>query len=628
MALSPEQLAFLDHSPFRSGRLLAGPGTGKSFTSVAYLEQVANKNPTTRVGYITFTRAATAEFAKKMDDSGLSALGGQPPKTMHGYSLGILLRNHSSRIPYPLRIPDDWEVTELIRPDISRILKAKGYSEATPTMVSKLEAELAASFQSLSGDILPISMEQPDLVNAYKGVWRDHRNRYGYTLLSELPYQAAGVLEDIDESDLGVDLLIVDEYQDLNRADQKVLQELHRRGVAVLAIGDDDQSIYSWRNAAPDGIRDFLTTFDTSCDYPLTISHRCGPPALDIANQIIEQDPARPRKGRLQPSGSAPSTMFRYLRYASNVEEAAGVARIAQSRLAAGVDAGDIAVLVRSSLQSWTRGIQPVFDSIGVPLAPPPDTRSILADRGVRTALALAQLIVNINDCLAWRALIRVTPGLGDAVVEYVNDSQVDGNFAERLLALNESGFSGLSRRATLTEVVNNVLTELSEAPPPDLGIGGLGWAAWLAERVGAQLFDPEALTQFLAVGDLIGQDQRLSSFVGEFQTSLNDLASGSVDGVRIMTMGMSKGLTFNTAIVMGAEAGNIPSPRGEEAEELRLLYVALTRATDLTVVTYANRRTGPTARVGQSQVAAQRERSPFMSGLQGVGIEDGTSFP
>ena len=58
-----------------------------------------------------------------------------------------------------------------------------------------------------------------------------------------------------------VDLLIVDEYQDLNQAEQRVLKELHKRGVAILAIGDDDQSIYSWRNAAPEGIRNFTTTF-------------------------------------------------------------------------------------------------------------------------------------------------------------------------------------------------------------------------------------------------------------------------------------------------------------------------------------------------------------------------------
>jgi DNA helicase-2/ATP-dependent DNA helicase PcrA len=627
MALSAEQKAFLEHPPTQSARLLAGPGTGKSFTSVAYLEKVAEQSPHIRVGYITFTRAATAEFAKKMDDSGLSALGGQPPKTMHGYSLGILIRHRSSRIPYPLRIPDDWELSQIIRPDISRRLRAKGYEQATPTIVTRLEAELAASFQSLSGDPLPIAEEQPDLTSAYVGVWHDHRQRYGYTLLSELPYQAGGVLEDLDESDLGIDLLIVDEYQDLNRADQKVLKELHRRGVAILAIGDDDQSIYSWRNAAPEGIRKFTTEFNTPNDYPLTVSQRCGGRALEVANQLIEQDPDRPRKDRLQPAHRAPNTEFRYLRFRTNVQEAFGVARLVQARLKSGIEPSDIAVLVRSSLQSWTRELEPAFSSIGVPLAPPADVRSLLADRGIRAALSLGQLIRNRHDALAWRGLIEVTRGLGDAVVNYIDGSEGTGNFAQKLIALRAQGFNGLRATRPLQNLVDNVLEVVSSAPDPNSAPRDTGWAVWLADRAGMENFDPIALTQFLAVGDFVGNTSALSGLINEFQSLLKELTSTGIDGVQLMTMGMSKGLTVNTAIVMGAEAGNIPSPRGDEAEELRLLYVALTRATNMTVITYANRRTGPTARIGRSHVGAQRERSTFMSNLRGVEIEDGEAF-
>lgn len=347
MAMSPEQEAFLQHPPDKSGRLLAGPGTGKSFTSVAYLEKVKAESPEIRVGYITFTRAATAEFAKKLSDNELLALEGQPPKTMHGFSLTILLNHHSQRIPYPLRIPDSWETAKLIHPDLARMLIAKGHAKITPTIVADLEEELAAGFESLGGRILPIAKDQPQLVNSYRGVWRDHRKRYGYTLLSELPYQAAGVINDLDESDVGLDLVIVDEYQDLNKADQEVLIGLAKRGIAIIAIGDDDQSVYSWRNAAPDGIRNFNQTFDTPYDYPLSLSQRCGGSALNVANNLIEQDVGRPVKARLTQSVRAPDTVFHYLCFKSNMGEAKGVASIVASRLAVGVQASDIGVLVR-----------------------------------------------------------------------------------------------------------------------------------------------------------------------------------------------------------------------------------------------------------------------------------------
>lgn len=624
MVLSPEQEAFLQHPPNRCARLLAGPGTGKSFTSVAYLERITADNPGLRVGYITFTRAATAEFAKKLNDSGLTALGGQPPKTMHGFALGILLTFNSSRIPYPLRIPDSWEAKNLIRPDVSRLLRANGHSAATPKVVRQLEDEMAADFQSMGGATLPMAAQNQTLVNAYRGVWEQHRRSYGYTLLSELPFQAAAVLEDLDEANLGLDLVIVDEYQDLNMADQRVLQSLAQRGIAIIAIGDDDQSIYGWRNAAPEGIRDFTTTFSTTDEYPLTLSHRCGGAALEVANALIEQDPGRPNKLRLAASEGAPNTEFRYLRFRDNTTEAEGVAAIIASRIRTGVNPSEVGVLVRSSADRWMQALQDAFDKHGVPVAPPVDLSAVLADRGVRKALAIGQLTRNLYDSLAWRALLKVTPGIGDAAVDYIYAAGGNTSFAGAVIELHARGLEGFAGRKRLTELADEVLAARQAVQD---SAGSDGWGALLADVVGRDVFDPDALELFLAINDQVGIGDDLSSFLNELEPSLRELAANQINGVRVMTMGMSKGLTLNTVVVMGAEAGNIPSPRNNRAEELRLMYVALTRATDLTVVTQASRRTGPTARVGSGQVGAQRERSPFMTGLRGVVLGDGQLY-
>src|SRR5690349_13320329 len=130
MDFSGEQQAFLNHPPSVSARVLAGPGTGKSFTSVAYLEKAVAEHPGIRVGYVTFTRAATAEFAQKLVAAEFEALGERKPQTVHGYALGILMKLRTERLPYPLRIPDKWEVKRLIRPDLVAILRARGYGEA------------------------------------------------------------------------------------------------------------------------------------------------------------------------------------------------------------------------------------------------------------------------------------------------------------------------------------------------------------------------------------------------------------------------------------------------------------------------------------------------------------------
>jgi DNA helicase-2/ATP-dependent DNA helicase PcrA len=623
MALTEEQTNFLEHPPTKSARVLAGPGTGKTFTSVAYVQKVTTDNTALRVGYVTFTRAATAEFAKKINDGGLAVI----PKTMHGYSLGILLKNRSSSIPYPLRILDSWETKNIARPDITARLRAKNFTDITPTTVGELEREMAAGFETLGQIRLPLAESNPELVNAYKGVWYAHRNQYGYTLLSELPYQAGRVLEDIDDGDIDLDLLIVDEYQDLNQADQKVLIEIARRGVAIVSIGDDDQSIYSWRNAAPDGIRNFLSTFNSECDYPLTISMRCGGKALEVASNLIELDPRRQRKPRLSSSPSANNTAFHYLKFRSNIGEAKGVARIIAARIAEGVSPNDIGILVRSSLPAWVHNLRTEFEKAGIPIGEVANIDDILGSHAVRKAIGMAQLLINQEDSIAWRALLKITPGIGPSFVSTIIASEYTGSFAEKLVSAYINGFPSRAGVNQATILMTEITEWLNDTDLENVSLDSNGWGEWLIQQVGETEFTEDAKILLRAVGAQIGTSELLARFLSEFEPMAREIISGANEGVRMMSMSHSKGLTLNTVIVLGVEDGNIPAPRGIGDEELRLLYVALTRATHMTVVTYANRRKGPTARVGRPNVWVQQEQSPYMRALPDITLEDGDSF-
>jgi DNA helicase-2/ATP-dependent DNA helicase PcrA len=624
MALTDEQMTFLNHSPSEHARLLAGPGTGKSYTSVEYLKKVMADNPELRVGYITFTRAATAEFLVKVTEGELNV----KPKTMHGFSLGILLKNKASGIPYPLRILDAWESKNIVWPDITARLRAKGFDKVTPKIVRALESEMAAGYESLDSARLPLAKEFPELVNAYKGIWSEHRRQYGYTLLSELPYHAGLVLEDINQGEAGLDLLIVDEYQDLNHADQKVLIELSKQGVSIIAIGDDDQSIYSWRNAAPDGIRNFLDTYKTTYDYPLTISMRCGGDALEAAANLIELDPDRKLKKRLTASKKAKSTEFHYLKFRSNVGEARGVARVVASRIQQGVSPADIAILVRSSIPVWTKSLFEELDKAGIPIGQSLDIDSVFSQPQVRKTIAMAQLLVNQHDSISWRALVKITPSLGDVFIANILNNEHEGSFAAKLNQEFLEGFENQTRhKESAIKLCSTVYDWIHSIDLGEVELGEYGWGAWLIEQIEADKFPQDAKQFFLDVGKQVGNDKPLTRFLTELAPLAKDLSSGSSEGVRIMSMAKSKGLTVNTAIVMGVEAGRMPAPMGQEDEELRLLYVALTRATDMTVVTYANTRTGQTARLGSNRVMMQQEQSPFMRHLTGVSLEDGDEY-
>ena len=89
------------------------------------------------------------------------------------------------------------------------------------------------------------------------------------------------------------DLLVVDEYQDLNACDLEVLRRLVDRGASILAIGDDDKSIYRFRKARPAGIRRFLEDYHTDCNYPLTICQRSPCSIIEWSQHVIQGDPDR-----------------------------------------------------------------------------------------------------------------------------------------------------------------------------------------------------------------------------------------------------------------------------------------------------------------------------------------------
>ena len=120
-------------------------------------------------------------------------------------------------------------------------------------------------------------------------------------------------------------------------------------------------------------------------------------------------------------------------------------------------------------------------------------------------------------------------------------------------------------------------------------------------------------------------QNQSLSQFLSYIEPLGKDLAQAKSDGVRIMTMGGAKGLTARATVVAGVENGLVPRPKGILAEERRILFVAMTRAREYLFCTWAQRRTGPTARAGAGS-CTRRLHSSFLDGGP-VRSQDGMQY-
>ena len=119
---------------------LAGPGTGKSFTLVAFLERLLEREKQPKVKLLTFTRAATAELAEKV--AGRPAAGAEKPSTVHSFAISVLLRNPGTgNFPHPLRIADNWEQRYIVEPTLRKRAGLRTVYELRD-LVSKMGREL------------------------------------------------------------------------------------------------------------------------------------------------------------------------------------------------------------------------------------------------------------------------------------------------------------------------------------------------------------------------------------------------------------------------------------------------------------------------------------------------------
>ncbi len=586
-------------------RLLAGPGTGKTMTLVEHVATLLGAGvPASGILCLTFTRAAAAGLRRKIRD----AIGGAEPPgvfTLHGFALGQLMRKHvdvgSGR--GRLRVADDWEERHVVEEDLKRLLEVPDVRD-----VRRRLRALASAWET-TPDAPP--EDDPALL----GALRRHKDRYRYVLRSELVFLLKAEL-DADPFFLenSFSHVVVDEYQDLNKCDVAVIDEMWHRGSRLYVAGDDDQSIYQQlRNAHPQAIRDFVDNHVGAVDLRLTTCVRCDSDIIALATRVIEQETQRTPK-QLEPHPSAGSGTVVMLAFRNGDEEARGIALLAKAFADAGVPYQEIMVLLRSDYRgTFSELIDAEMRRLYVPARVRSGEDSTLDTPAGRLLLGHLRLIVDREDDLAWRAIVEM-PGSGAGV----------GSVAQ-LDALADS--RGLSFAGALRQVVGNrallpstghrvqslagsvarLLDDVEAVSPVDV-------ESWINEScvrlpVSESLEAARQELVGLAATYASGSLQELLAAIALRKEEEQDVIAGNVN---IMTMHKAKGLDACVVIVAAAEEAIIPG-RGNTDEERRLFYVSLTRARHALFVTHAVNRTGRQAFAGDGGM--NHTRTTFLTG-------------
>jgi len=619
-------------------RLLAGPGTGKTLTLTRHVCFLVNEHLVSpdSILAVTFTRAAARELRQRVENE----LGDeQRPSisTLHSFALRQLLKNATriTYLPKPFRIADDWEERNIILEDIKVMLDMRHINEARNML-----NELSADWQSLTADESNWERRFPN--PHFLGAWREHRQIYGYTMRSELVYQLKKALEQRGDFELEnpIEYLLVDEYQDLNRCDLAVVHEIASHDVELFIAGDDDQSIYGFRKAHPEGIRRFPRDYANVEELELIICKRCDCRILEIGLFVAQQDPRRIEK-EISPEPGREQGEVALLRFDNQDAEATGIARLCTyliERYALNPD--EILILLRSDHNGMlSRPIREKLIEVDIPVATITDTINPLDKSDCRSFLAFLRLAARRHDSLAWRTLFQVWcngVGLGSIGDLYDLARSRGTSFAQTVIDIHtDANILSTNNRSRISGAIQHILDQLDDLFPQDMQ-EEYETCDDLIEVIRAaaeSLIDDEdereaILLKFKRAAETF-ETKSMKELVRVTEVESEDIEQEIEQGkVNILSMHRAKGLTAEAVIVAAAEDQYIPGRAQGDVidDERRLLYVSLTRAKHHLFVTYCDSRTGPQRYTGRDSGRVVRSLSQFLVDCP-YAPEDGRSF-
>ncbi|MBP2649891.1 MAG: ATP-dependent helicase PcrA [Firmicutes bacterium] len=402
--------------------------------------------------------------------------------------------------------------------------------------------------------------------------------------------------------------ILIDEYQDTNRAQYLLASMLAAKYRNLFVVGDIDQSIYAWRGADIKNILDFEADYPNARVIKLEQNYRSTQNILDAANTVIENNSDRKPKSLWTENVSGEPITH----YMANDErdEANFVAEmLVKHNTVYRTAYNDMAVLYRTNAQS--RAIEEAFMRAGIPYTMVGGLK-FYDRKEVKDILAYIRVIFNPADAIGLLRIVNVPRrGIGDTSIARLTEYASANNITLFDAISNPSVVTGLTTRAKhqlegLGELMIKLITKAETLPVEKLIEAVLNDTGYLAELENEQTPQAEArienLRELLTVAKNFAKEDGIEPTLENFLSQVAlvsdiDTADLSDDKVTLMTLHSAKGLEFPIVFLAGLEEGIFPHARTlmsetEIEEERRLCYVGITRARTKLYLTNARMRT------------------------------------
>lgn len=615
-SLNPRQYEAVT-APVGNSLVLAGAGSGKTkvlVSRVAWLVSHFDFAPQSILA-VTFTNKAAGEMKARLHDMLDMPMTGLWVGTFHGLCYRLLRRHHQTAgLPETFHILDSDDQARMIK----RIINDLGLN------IEQWPVKQAQSFINSKKDegLRPKHVHVPSygpyrtLLTVYQA-YEDACRRSGVVDFAELLLRTLELLRDneaiLSHYRMRFRAILVDEFQDTNAVQYAWIRMLAGEDTAVMAVGDDDQSIYGWRGAKVENIHQFSKDFNQVQVIRLEQNYRSTATILDAANALIDNNQSRMGKS-LWTEDETGEKILLFSAF-NELDEARFVSDQISKAMRSGTKADEIAVLYRSNAQS--RVLEEALLRAGIAYRIHGGLR-YFERAEIKDALAYLRLLVNRHDDAAFERVVNFpSRGIGEKTQDELRELAKSHNsslWQAAKSALEESIFSKRASTALagFLELIDELQFEteslsLEQQIAQVIHSSGLESHFSQSKNENAQAkrdnlqelvnaakqFHYEAPFEEEELEDsnsLIAFLTHASLEAGEMQAQAHE------SSVHLMTLHAAKGLEFPFVFLVGMEEGLFPGKRsieepGRLEEERRLCYVGMTRAMRQLVLSYAEVR-------------------------------------
>ncbi len=575
--------------------ILAGAGSGKTktiTTRLAYL--IKNGISPSNTLTLTFTNKAALEMRNRALAMIEKAL--YPPLLCTFHKFGLLFLKF-----YIQRLGRKNSFVIIDTNDKKRILKNINDDLPTSTIaseISKYKNSLITPKEAIKRAQQPIYKKIAQIYQKYEE-YTIENNLVDFDDLLSLTYKILSENEDIkEEISQRYQFIMVDEYQDTNELQYKILKTIAAPQNNLCVVGDDDQSIYGWRGANVKNILEFKNQFPNVKIIKLEYNYRSTNKILQAANNLIEHN--RNRLGKVLKATKESGEDIKILHFQNETQEALAIAKRIKELINKGVPYGEIAVLYR--VNALSRSLEEGLNKENIPYKMVGGVK-FYERAEIKDLIAYLRIISNPYDDFSLKRVInKPKRGVGKVALNNLENRAFEKKKSIYEILEDKENLKDLVSKKAYKEIVKFIdsLNYLREK----MQKGSFYLLEELEREFKLREFYasmPEAYEKIANIEEFMGyyQDYMKSYPENSLEDFLNEISlesdqdQVSEDNICIMSVHASKGLEFEHLFVIGMEEGFFPliGEGTDIEEERRLGYVAITRAKKDLTLSYADSR-------------------------------------